>query len=274
MTDLRKYGRAPFGVALLHGGPATPGEMAPVAREISADWGVLEPMQKATSVEGQVEELHGVLNEHADLPVILIGFSWGAWLGFMLAARHPAFVRKLILVGSGPFETQYAVGILETRLRRLSDEERRQVRLLMEALNDRSIADKDASLARLGGLFTKADAYDPLTLDTEVLQCQYDIHRSVWTQAEELRASGKLLELGRQIRCPVVAIHGDYDPHPAEGVRKPLTAVLEDFRFVLLERCGHCPWIERQARHRFYEILESELRCQSSSFQRNGCIAG
>ena len=261
MTDLRKYGKAPFSVAVILGGPGAPGTMAPVARELSADWGVLEPLQTAASVEGQIEELHGVLNDNADLPVVLVGFSWGAWLGFMLAARYPAFVRKLVLVGSGSFEAQYAVGILETRLRRLSDEERRQVRFLMEALNDPAIADKDAPLARLGGLFTKADAYDPLDPpDTEVLECRYDIHHIVWTQAVELRASGRLLESGRHVQCPVVAIHGDYDSHPAEGVRAPLTAVLKNLRFVLLEHCGHCPWIERQAGHEFYEILKRELR--------------
>lgn len=260
MTNLRKYGKAPFGVALLHGGPGAPGEMAPVAREISADWGVLEPLQTAASVEGQIEELHDVLNENADLPVTLVGFSWGAWLGFVFAARYPAFVKKLILIGSGPFEDKYAAEILETRLARLDEEEKTEVRFLMEALNAPAMADKDAPLARLGGLFTKADTYYPQTLDTEVLQCEYDIHRSVWAQAVELRASGKLLESGRHVQCPVVAIHGDYDPHPAEGVREPLTAVLKDLRFVLLEHCGHCPWIERQAGHRFYEILNRELR--------------
>ena len=260
MTNLRKYGKAPFGVALLHGGPGASGEMAPVARELSADWGVLEPLQTAASVEGQIEELHGVLNDNADLPVILVGFSWGAWLGFMLAARHPAFVRKLILVGSGPFEDNYATRIEETRLSRLGEDERRQAISLMDALNDPSIEDKSAILAQLGKLFVRADAYAPLSLDTEALECRYDIYRSVWRQAAELRSSGELLELGKKIRCPVVAIHGDYDPHPAEGVRKPLTAVLKDFRFILLEHCGHCPWIERQARHRFYEILKGELR--------------
>ncbi len=260
MTNLRKYGRVPFCVALLHGGPGAPGEMAPVAQELSADWGVLEPLQTAASVEGQIEELHGVLNENADLPVVLVGYSWGAWLGFMYAARHPAFVGKLILVGSGPFEEKYAAEIVETRLARLDEKERTEIRSLMDALKDPAGEDRNAMLDRLGKLCIKADAYDPLTLDTEVLQCQYNIHRSVWTQAVELRASGKLLELGKKIQCPVVAIHGDYDPHPAEGVRRPLTAVLEDFRFVLLEHCGHCPWIERQAGHEFYEILNSELR--------------
>ena len=65
--------------------------------------------------------------------------------------------------------------------------------------------------------------------------------------------------MGGQIRCPVVAIHGAYDPHPAEGVRGPLTSIIRDFRFILLDRCGHEPWIERWARDRFYEILKNEL---------------
>ena len=69
----------------------------------------------------------------------------------------------------------------------------------------------------------------------------------------------ELLELGKKINCPIVAIHGDYDPHLAEGVKEPLTRVLKDFRFVLLEKCGHEPWLERYARHEFYRILKREV---------------
>ncbi|NIU02689.1 MAG: alpha/beta hydrolase, partial [Nitrosopumilaceae archaeon] len=77
--------------------------------------------------------------------------------------------------------------------------------------------------------------------------------------AAELRASGELLKLGKLIKCPVVAIHGDYDPHPAAGVQKPLFLTLKDFRFTLLKNCGHKPWIERHARDEFYEILNNEI---------------
>jgi pimeloyl-ACP methyl ester carboxylesterase len=56
-----------------------------------------------------------------------------------------------------------------------------------------------------------------------------------------------------------VAIHGDYDPHLAEGIREPLSRVIKDFRFILLEKCGHEPWRERYAHDEFYEILTSEL---------------
>jgi len=60
--------------------------------------------------------------------------------------------------------------------------------------------------------------------------------------------------------CPIVAIHGDYDPHPAEGVKDPLSRILKNFRLVTLKNCGHEPWIERHAKDRFYRILKEELR--------------
>jgi len=74
-----------------------------------------------------------------------------------------------------------------------------------------------------------------------------------------MRSSGKLLELGRNIQCPVVAIHGDYDPHPVEGVSVPLSRVLKDFRFILLDKCGHYPWLEQNVRDNFFKILKSEV---------------
>jgi len=234
--------------------------MAPVARELSSGGGVLEPLQSATSLEGQVLELKTVLERNADLPVTLIGFSWGAMLSFVLAARYPLFVRKLILIGSGPFEEQYAANIMDTRLDRLGGEEREEVLSLTQTLEDPGIEDKNAPMARFGQLISGADSYDPLPQESDVLECRYDIYRSVWEQARELRSSGKLLALGRGIQCPVVAIHGAFDPHPSEGIRAPLSRVVKDFRFILLEECGHRPWIERRARDGFYSILRHEVQ--------------
>ena len=258
MEKLRRYGDSPFTVAVIHGGPGAPGEMAPVARELSRARGVLEPLQAAATLEGQVQELRAVLEGDAALPVTLVGFSWGAMLGFILAARHPSLVRKLILIGSGVFEQRYATDIMETRLGRLSEGERAEALALMERLSGDENG-RDALMARLGRLIARADAYDPLPQQDEMLECQHDVYRSVWQQAAELRGSGRLLALGEAIRCAVVAIHGDYDPHPAAGVRAPLSRVLKDFRFILLERCGHRPWLERGARDRFYDILNAEL---------------
>jgi len=259
MKNLRKYGKPPFGIAVIHGGPGAAGEMELVARELASNWGVLEPLQTKDSIKGQVEELKTVLEENGNLPVVLIGFSWGAWLSFIFAANYPAFLRKLILVGSGPFEEKYAVGIQKTRLDRLSHKDRKEAESLIKILNEPAIEDKTKAFRRLGELFSRADAYDPVTQKSESINLRVDIFHSVWKEAEALRRSGMLLKLGKNIKCPVVAIYGDYDPHPAEGVKKPLSSVLNDFRFILLRDCGHMPWIERKAREEFFRILGEEL---------------
>lgn len=228
MNNLRKYGNPPFKVVVVHGGPGGAGEVAPVARELSSKYGVLEPLQTAMSIDGQAEELKSLLENNAEIPVILIGYSWGAWLSVILTAEYPALVKKLILVGSGPFEEKYAEGISKTRLDRIGKEK-------------------------------VPDAYDPVERLSEEVDFRADIFESVWKEAAELRRSGKLLEFVNDIKCPVVAIHGDYDPHPAEGVQKPLSAILKNFRFILLDRCGHKPWIEKAAREKFFKLIRNEL---------------
>ena len=108
MKNLRKYGNPPFNIAAIHGGPGACGEMAPVAKELSSICGVLEPLQTATSINGQILELYNILEKNGNIPMILIGYSWGAILSYILASCYPLFVRKIILVSSGSFEEKYA----------------------------------------------------------------------------------------------------------------------------------------------------------------------
>ncbi len=255
----RTYGEAPYQMAVLHGGPGAPGEMAPVARELARHRGVLEPLQTELTLEGQLHGLRAVLEKNADLPVVLVGHSWGAMLSFILAARSPSLVRKLIMVASAVFEERYAAGISPTRLSRLTDAERVEVSSLSALLRNPGGKDKNEAFRKLGEYIEKADAYDSIPHDSEVIEYQYEVFEGVWPEAEEMRRSGRLLALGEKIECPVVAIHGDYDPHPAEGVREPLLRVLQDFSFVLLEQCGHRPWVEQTAKEQFYRILRKEL---------------
>ena len=67
----------------------------------------------------------------------------------------------------------------------------------------------------------------------------------------ERAGGGGLVACAGLIKCPVTAIHGDYDPHPADGVREPLSRLLKDFNFILLDECGHKPWIEKKRKRSF-----------------------
>lgn len=271
MTELenpRFYGNPAYRIALVHGGPGAVGDLAPVAQELSAprpglpvERGVLEPLQTADTLNGQVTELHDLLVANSNFAVNLVGHSWGAWLGWITAARYPDLVAKLVLVSSGPFEEQYAPLIQAERLRHFTPAEAAEYTSTLEALSNPTAPGKTGLLARLGALAAKADAYDPLegepgtTLPLEAGA----LFQQVWQEAAGLRRSGELLGLASRIHCPVVIIHGADDPHPAEGVRVPLEAALGEVKYVLLEHCGHKPWQERQARRAFFEALEAEL---------------
>jgi len=163
---------------------------------------------------------------------------------------------------------------MQTRLSRLSQCEKDQLRSIFAILDSQNSGDceKNRALARMGELFSKTDAFDPIdpinpvgaikhkSADLDLItQCQANIYQSVWKEASHLRQTGELLQLGKKILCPVVAIHGDWDPHPAKGVSEPLQAVLKSFQFIVLEDCGHRPWIEKRAKDKFYAILRELL---------------
>ena len=259
MSNLRKYGNPPFKAAVIHGGPGAPGEMAPVARKLSELCGILEPLQTVATLEGQVRELKSLIEANTKEPIILIGHSWGAMLSFIVTARFPSLVKKLILIGSGPYDHKYSPSIMQNRLNRLDEKERLELEILIKNLETPSEDNHDVMMARLGALVSKTDSYNPMPYVSEVLECQSEIFHGVWTEAAEMRRRGGFIKLVQSISCPVVAIHGDYDPHPPEGIKKPLSGVIKDFRFILMEKCGHDPWVEKEARDMFFDILKKEL---------------
>jgi pimeloyl-ACP methyl ester carboxylesterase len=258
----RKYGVSPITVVLVHGGPGAPGEMKPIAEELANEFGLLEPLQTENSVQRQIEELKKVIEKNASYPVYLIGWSWGAWLSYLLTAQFPKLIKKLILVSSGPFEASYADQIMKTRLERLSIQEKNRVKEIISLLQDEKA--NDEVFKEFGSLMDKADSFHPIPHeekdDLDMSEFGSNIYERVWPEAAEMRKSGKLIEEGKKITCPVVAIQGDYDSHPSEGVNKPLSKVLKDFRFILLKNCGHHPWYEMDAKDNFYEIIRKELR--------------
>ena len=262
VPGLRRYGAPPFRVAVLHGGPGAPGYVAPVAARLADRRGVLEPLQLAPSVTGQLDELDALLAEgDAVEPVTLVGHSWGAVLGYLFAAHHPDRVRRLLLVASAPFDEAAGEATLATRLTRLDADDRQVAETARAVLADAgsSPAARAAAMAEVDRLFGRVDSWDPITLDVGALTDRPDVYDAVWREVRAMRANGELVALGTRIRCPVLGIHGDYDPHPADGVRRPLAPVLADFRWVELAHCGHTPWLEREAAGPFFELVEAEL---------------
>jgi pimeloyl-ACP methyl ester carboxylesterase len=257
LKTVRKYGKQPFRIGILHGGPGASGDMRPVAKELSRDFGILEFLQTEKSVNGQIEELNKQLASDADFPVILIGHSWGAWLGFLFASQYPDLIKKLILISAGAFDNKYNADLMKIRLERLSQQDKAEVKKFMLKMDAGDA--NNSTFKQFGKLMTRVDSFNYQPGNFIKVNFDVAIFQSVWLEATGLRDSGQLINSAKQIKCPVVAIHGEYDPHPVDGVEKPLSNTLADFKMIRIEKCGHTPWKERYAKDEFFDILRKEL---------------
>ncbi len=255
----RLYGNPPYQIILLHGGPGAPGSLAPLAQMLAKRFSLIEHLQNEFSIDAQIDSLNLTIDTFK-MPVTLIGHSWGAWLGWIFAARFPGKVKKLIMIGAGPFEERYAENIRQTRMQRLTPAGRHQLATLSRALHTANSSTKKQLFGQLGRLILKADSFDPGPVEGDRTDPQPDVFASVWPEAEELRRSGRLLEMAREIRCPVAAIHGDFDPHPVVGIKQPLAGLLPDFQMITIPKCGHYPWFEKMAKKTFEDILIRLIR--------------
>lgn len=257
MVEFRRHGRAPWTVVAIHGGPGACGELAPVAARLGRSRGVLEPFSTATTIAGEIAEIEATFDAGPVDRAVVIGHSWGAWLATLHAVLRPQRVAGLVWIGCPPFDEAAAATIEPTRLARLSEAERAEVAVLGARLAGG--ATESGDLARLGHLFGRADAWDPVEeVGEHAADLRLDVFRAVWPEAAALRASGELRRSLGRLSCPVVAFHGDHDPHPIDAI-----AVVggdpPDFRLHRLARCGHAPWREKTASEAFFALLEAEI---------------
>lgn len=101
------------------------------------------------SFKGQVEELAAVLEVYTTAPIVHLGHSYGAFLGYALASAYPHLVKKLILVASAVFDGKYTIMIQPTRLARMSDAQNESARFLKRDFYARKERKKTRSFCSL-----------------------------------------------------------------------------------------------------------------------------
>ena len=228
--NCRAHGEAPYVTAVVHGGPGAPGSASSLARLLGVRRGTLEPLQSALTVEGQIEELAEQIREYTCEPLTILGHSWGAWLSCLLAAAHPAAVKKLILIGSGAFDAAYVPEMERRRLSRLTADERIEYQEIQKRLGKEE-ENKDRLLERLGLLAGKADDFcveDSPENREELTTIDGEQYQRIWNEASEMRGKGQLKRITEQIKCPVRIIHGAEDPTLIDGVVEPIKDRIQD----------------------------------------------
>jgi len=258
---VRIYGEFGPQVILLHGGPGAAGYMAPVARELSDAFHVIEPFQRRSendslTVQRHIDDLDDVVREYCteEQPAI-VGHSWGAMLALAYAAQHADVARCIVLIGCGTFDQGARYHLQSTLVERTTP----QLTCRLGRLS-REIADPDVRLCVYSRLLEPLYIYDALQDEThETEEYDHKGHDESWRDMLRLQACGVYPETLVRVRTPLLMIHGDWDPHPGQSTLKTLVPYLPQIEYAELTNCGHYPWRERHTRGRFYDHVRAWL---------------
>lgn len=253
---VRLYGKAPYKIVLVHGGPGAIGSLRGFAQELSvlSQIGVVEAIQSKYSIAELIEELYNQINDNCSDKVSLIGHSWGAWLVALFAEKYPELIKRIILVGSGPLEDKYVSEIGARRFENLSKEDGE----ILQRLIHNQATDED--MEKIPKVLEKSDNYCLENKDLHRAdKTDSQMHNIIWEEAAKLRTNGELLASFKQIKSKIVLIQGETDPHPARGIVIPLQENGVECETYILEKCGHSPFMEKYAKENFYKILLETL---------------
>ena len=177
---------------------------------------------RAYSLETELEDLEALLDHLAETRLALFGFSCGAPVALVYAAKHPERVSRVVCYGA--YAEGGRIGTPQTR----------------SAL---------ASLVRAHwGMGSKAlaDVFQP-DADTETLKRFAALQRD----SANAETAARLLELtyvldvtacAKDVRAPVLVLHRRGDRAIPHGEGRDLAARLPNATFVTLEGNSHLPW--------------------------------
>lgn len=194
----------------------------------------------------QVADLVAVIAELGAEPLTLVGYSWGAMLAMLYAIEAGAqragpMATRLVLIEPAPvtrafrdrFETEFDRRQSSPRIQGMRDE------LTSSALRER---DPEAYRQRafelsVAGYFADPDKARDLTPFRVVGRVQ----QSIWESLDDFDLTRKgMLD---SVHVPALITHGRQDPIPLESSRAAADALRT--RLVILEDCGHVPYVEQ-----------------------------
>lgn len=140
----------------------------------------------------------------------------------------------------------------------MSPEEAEEFERILRLI-EKEPGDKDEYLRRLGKICDKADGFKEEEVSQAEALLDGELHQKIWNEAADMRRSGELLKRFQKVSCPITLIQGEVDPHPIQGVTRPLTENHVDVKSFVIRKCGHTPWRETYAKEEFARILFSEI---------------
>jgi proline iminopeptidase len=236
---------------VLHGGPGLPDYMSGCAAELGGVFSTIRYSQRGVapttvgppySVESHVADAVAVLDGLGIERAWATGHSWGGHLALHLAVAHPERVDGVVCIGTLGATLEVLADFKENLLRPLSQERRAWFEGL-EAREEAGTATKAESLESLRSIWPYY-FFDPASAPPFPFEELGDGNPETFASIAE-HGERRTLEDGlRSVQATTLFVHGANDPLPARGATAT-AALMPNATVVLLERCGHFPWLEQ-----------------------------
>jgi pimeloyl-ACP methyl ester carboxylesterase len=189
--------------------------------------------------EGHVADIE-LVRRHLDQDRIdLLGFSWGGLLALLHALEHPDHVARLVLVSPAPTRSDTGEA-MKHELRAAAA--RPEVDALRQRLEPIACDERDPEAARRARFALKIAPFfaDPeRALAVTPVETRKDVADAV---ARSLATFDLRPRLESLRSVPTLVVRGAQDPMPEETTAE--TAALLGAKLLVLDRCGHAPFVE------------------------------
>ena len=212
--------------------------------------------------ETQVRDVASVAREFALREPVIVGYSWGGLLALLYASRAAAEgfppPRALVLVDPASISRQFRHQFEHEFARRQATP---AVAKLRQQLNESDLRNRDPEAYRHRNFELSVAGYfaDPASAQNLTpFRVSARVQQSVWDSLGDfdLAADGTLAS----IRVPTLIVHGRQDPIPLAS-SEAAANVMSDARLVVLDNCGHVPYVEQPAA--LFSAVEAFLRAHS-----------
>lgn len=115
--------------------------------------------------------------------------------------------------------------------------------------------DPNRRLAALARVWAKVYGYNVDDAGADLPVVDAVAHSETWDDMVRCLNEGVYPPAFAAIKCPILMLHGEADPHPGDITRDDLRRHVPHLEYREFPRCGHSPWLEREAREDFLDCL-------------------
>jgi pimeloyl-ACP methyl ester carboxylesterase len=268
---LLQYGcRDRTALTLVHGGPGLPGYMRTLGSFLKSDFSIAEYYQRdfapirakgPFTIDAYESDLGSVVAGQRR-PATVIGHSFGAAVAIEYAKRRSPGLERVVLLNPVLDRVTWA-RFVERLMKKLRSMDPRIDDKLARAdaeLRESAGRERFRAMHRLNDLYWPAyfpSGRKPAGLLFE--KVNVDAVEKIEADFQKALRADRFLKGLEKVRAPVVQIHGALDPVPWRQGSGALRRRLKDFRFHLIAKAGHFPWLDAAARGAFLSTLRASL---------------